>query len=381
MIKIDKPIIYLDNAATTPLLDPVKEVMTNTFAAYGNPSSLYQIGQDANKIIEDSRESIADYIGCSPQEIIFESCGSEANTHALFSTYDYAQAHGLGNHIIASKIEHHSILAACEYLRTYRGAAVTYLDVDKDGFIDIHQLEKSINLNTCLISIMAANNEVGTIQNIKEIKRIADAYGLIFHSDCVQLFGHAPLHIDDIDLFSMSGHKIGAPKGIGLLFIKHTTPILPYIFGTQERGLRGGTQNTAYIAALAEAVRQLPASQDDVRKLSDYMRNRILAEIPGVWLNGPMDENRLANNLNFSFAGIRGEELMILLDMYGICVSTGSACNSSSGESSHVLTAMGLTNDEADSSIRISFSPQNTIKEIDFTVNRMKELINQLRSR
>jgi len=299
-------------------------------------------------MLTNAKRDIADVLGCEPEELIFTSCGSESNCQALFSIYDYAQAHGLGNHIITSQIEHHSTLSACDYLARYRGAEITYVGVDEFGRVNPDDVANAVDINTCLISIMDSNNEIGTIQAVNKFKEIADQHGIFYHADAVQSFMHRKLDLDNYDLFSASGHKIGAPKGIGLLYHRIGTPLLPLIHGTQEGGLRGGTQNMLGIVGLSEAVKyhanHMLSANNHILDVSDHMKRRILAEIPGARLNGhPLI--RLANNLNFSIPDIRGEEAMILLDMQNVQVSTGSACNSSSGEPSHVLTAIGLNSD------------------------------------
>ena len=381
---INKNTIFLDCAATMPLLPSVKERMMEAMDLYGNPSSLYQLGQDAAHEIKQARELIADYINCDPECIIFNSGGSEGNSQAIISFYEYAVKNGLGNHIITSQIEHHSVLNACKYLEEYRGAEVTYLGVDSNGIVRTDDIERFVTNDTCLISIMGVNNEIGTIQDMYFIGEIARYYNALYHSDCVQEFGHVNFDATNVDMFSMSAHKLGGPKGVGFLYLTKYTPLLPLIHGTQNNSLRGGTYNTLGIIGLAEAVKQSMDNMYEwnrqILKLTSHMKKRIMAEIPKVKLNGS-ERQRTVNNLNFSFDGIRGEELMIMLDMRGICVSTGSACNSDSGEPSYVLKAIGLSDDEANSSIRITLSQNNTLEEIDYAVDRIKETVEFLRRR
>lgn len=380
----NKKQIYLDSAATTKLLPCVQDAIKDAMQYFGNPSSLYSEGQIAYHMLTNAKRDIADVLGCEPEELIFTSCGSESNCQALFSIYDYAQAHGLGNHIITSQIEHHSTLSACDYLARYRGAEITYVGVDEFGRVNPDDVANAVDINTCLISIMDSNNEIGTIQAVNKFKEIADQHGIFYHADAVQSFMHRKLDLDNYDLFSASGHKIGAPKGIGLLYHRIGTPLLPLIHGTQEGGLRGGTQNMLGIVGLSEAVKyhanHMLSANNHILDVSDHMKRRILAEIPGARLNGhPLI--RLANNLNFSIPDIRGEEAMILLDMQNVQVSTGSACNSSSGEPSHVLTAIGLNSDQANSSIRISLNEDINLEDADYAVDKLKDVVKILRER
>lgn len=375
-------IIYLDNAATTPLLPEVKEQITDYFDDYGNPSSLYQIGQNNKAAILFARCQIADTLAVDPDRIIFTSGASESNCMAIKSTFDMLKSQG--NHIITSKIEHHSILECLHYLEKYHGAEVTYLDVDEYGRIDPVDVGAAITSKTILVTIMSSNNEIGTIQNISSINNIVKSYGILFHSDGTQSFLKHGLDTNDFDMLSISAHKIGGPKGIGALYVKDGVDIPPLITGTQENNRRGGTENIFGIIGFGEAVyitnRNKPEWNQYISNLSCHFANRVLEEIPDCHLNGH-PSIRLVNNVNISFDDIRGEELMFLLDMFGICVSTGSACNSSSGEPSHVLKAIGLSDDEANSSIRFSFSHDNTMEEVDFVVDILKEQIERLRNK
>lgn len=377
--------IYLDNGATTPLLPEVKQAMIAQMEKYGNPSSLYMIGAENKIALRNARTQVATLVGCNRNEIYFTSGASESNSWVFMQVFDYAQKHGLGNHIITSMIEHHSILEVCDYLHKYRGADITYLGVNKDGYVQSSTLQDAIRpRETCLVSIMASNNEVGSIQKIVSLADIAHKSGVLFHTDATQSLGKVNLEYitPNVDYMSASAHKISGPKGTGMLYAKKGTPLLPHIFGTQENGLRGGTENVIGIVGFGEACKQyyehIYEWNQHVMELSGHMRDRVLDEIQGVRLNGRAFP-RLVGNLNFSFDGVNGEELMTMLDMNGICVSTGSACNSSSGQPSHVLMALGLTKEQADSSIRISISHENTMKEIDYVVDVLKETVNELR--
>ena len=379
---MNKKIIYLDNAATTRLLSAVEQEIIDYLDDYGNPSSLYQIGVNNKAIIQYARCQIADTLGVEPDRIIFTSGASESNCMAIKSTFDMLKSRG--NHIITSKIEHHSIIGCLHYLEKYHGAEVTYLDVDQYGRVDPVDVGTAITEKTILITIMASNNEIGTIQNISSINNIAKSYGILFHSDGTQSYLKHDLNTKDFDMLSVSAHKIGGPKGIGALYVKEGIDIPPLITGTQEMGLRGGTENILGIVGFGEAAyiasRKMSDWNQHISELAYHFVMRVTNEIPDCRLNGHPGI-RLVNNVNISFDGIRGEELMILLDMFGICVSTGSACNSSSGEPSHVLKAIGLSDDEANSSIRFSFSHENTMEEIDFTIERLKELVERLRNK
>lgn len=379
---MDKKIIYLDNAATTSLLPEVKQKMIDYMDDYGNPSSLYQLGVNNKEAIRFARCQIASTLRADPEEIIFTSSGSEANNFVIRSVFDMMQQKG--NHIITSKIEHHSTLECLHYLEKYRGAEVTYLDVDQYGRIDPSDVGAAITPKTILITIMASNNEIGTLQNISSINSIAKSYDILYHADGVQSYLHHNLSTANFDFLSISSHKIGGPKGVGALYVKKGINLLPLISGTQENNKRGGTQNIIGIVGFGEATYYADKNMYDwnnyVSNIAYHFKNRVLNEIPNCHLNGHPGI-RLSNNVNISFDGIRGEELLILLDMYGICVSTGSACNSSSNEPSHVLKAIGLSDEEANSSIRFTFSHENTLEEVDFAVDRLKELVERLRTK
>lgn len=375
--------IYLDNAATTkPGPEVIEAMLPYHKDYYGNASSPYSLGQESRRAIAKARAEIARCIGAKDYEIYFTSGGSEADNWALKAA---AEAYSSkGKHIITTKIEHHAILHTCEYLEKH-GYDVTYLNVDEFGMVKLDELKKSIRPDTILISVMFANNEIGTIQPIKEIGKIAKEHDILFHTDAVQAFGQAPINVDKlhIDMLSSSAHKIHGPKGIGFLYVRHSVKIPSFIHGgTQERGLRAGTENVPGIVGYAKAAQ---IAVDTMRKrtahemsLKYHLIQRISAEISDVKLNGSIT-NRLPNNANFSFKGVRGESVLTLLDMNGICVSTGSACSSSSAVPSHVLKAIGLSDDEANGSIRITLSEENTMEEIDFVVDVLKRTVGQLR--
>lgn len=377
-------IIYMDNAATTPVKPEVFKAMVPYFGElYGNPASIYRFSGEANKAVEEAREKLAALIGAKPREIYFTGGGSESDNWALkavaFAKRDQ------GKHIITTKIEHHAILHTCEYLEKL-GFEVTYLDVDENGVVDLKQLEESIRPDTILISIMFANNEIGTIQPISEIGRIAHSHGVLFHTDAVQAFGHVPIAVEKmgIDLLSASGHKINGPKGIGIMYIKDGIKIGSFIHGgSQERGRRAGTHNTPGIVGFGKAAelaaREMSATMEKESKLRDYLIERVLKEIPYTKLNGHRTQ-RLSNNANFSFRFIEGESLLIMLDQNGICASSGSACTSGSLDPSHVLLAIGLPHEIAHGSLRLTISDRNTKDEVDFVVEKLKEIVGRLRS-
>ena len=374
--------IYLDNAATTPLLPAVREAMVQSFDNFGNPSALYDIGAENKEKIYRVKSQLSNVINCcNPDNIVITSGASESNSYALLSTYNKFK--GVGNHIITSKIEHHSILLACEFLEKYHGAEITYLDVDSQGCINPDDVFKAIRGNTILVSIMTANNETGSIQPIEKIyDKIKDVNpDIIFHTDATQAFCHINTQIIPFDLCSFSAHKFGGPKGIGGLYIKYNLDIPPYIFGTQQLARRGGTENVPAIIGMGVAAeisnKNLNNWYDYTLNLSTYFLNRVLSEIPGTRKNSP--NIRLPGIVNIRFDRVRGEELMMLLNMHKIYVSTGSACNSLSNEPSYVLKAIGLTDEEANSSIRFSFSHNNTKEEIDYVVDILKELVPSLR--
>ncbi len=377
--------IYLDNAATTKTAPEVVEAMLPYFSElYGNPSSIYSIATKSKEAITQGREAIARVLGAGPEEIYFTAGGSEADNWALKATFEAYKAKG--NHIITTKIEHHAILHTCQYLEKERGAKVTYLDVDENGLVSLEQLEKAITPETILISIMFANNEIGTIQPIREIGRIAREHGILFHTDAVQAFGQLPISVEEcqIDMLSSSGHKINGPKGIGFLYIRKGVKIRSFVHGgAQERKRRAGTENVpgivGYGVAARRAVETMKERTDKEIALRDYMIDRIRKEIPNCKLNGH-PSLRLPNNVNFSFEFVEGESLLIMLDMAGICASSGSACTSGSLDPSHVLLAIGLPHEIAHGSLRLTLSEEISKEDIDFTVDKIKEIVSRLRS-
>jgi cysteine desulfurase len=374
--------IYLDHAATTQVDERVLEVMKPYFTEkFGNASSLHQYGQEAKIALDRSREIIAKKINAEPEEIIFTSGGTESDNLAIKGVA-YANRKK-GNHIITSKIEHPAVLNTCKYLEK-QGFKLTYLDVDKEGFIDLKQLEKSIGKNTILISIMYANNEIGVIQNIGKIGEICRKHKILFHSDAVQSFTKIPIDVKkiSIDLLSFSAHKIHGPKGVGALFVKKGVGIEALNHGGgHEFGLRSGTENVSGIVGFAKAVELVTEDQiEHMQKLRDKLIEGILKKIPDTQLNGPRGDKRLCNNVNIAFNFIEGEGLLMHLDMKGIAVSTGSACSSKELKASHVLTAIDLRPDIAHGSIRFSMGRENTEEEIDYTIESLIEIVQKLRN-
>lgn len=375
--------IYLDNAATTKTRPEVVEAMLPYFnEMYGNPSSVYEFASQNKKAVDDARGIIAKALGADITEIYFTGGGTEADNWALKATAEAYE--GKGNHIITSKIEHHAILHTCEYLEK-KGFEVTYVDVDEAGIIKLDQLEKAIRPTTILISVMFANNEIGTIQPIKEIGAIAKKHKVLFHTDAVQAFGQVNIDVNDmnIDMLSASAHKLNGPKGIGFLYIRKGVKIRSLIHGGgQERQRRAGTENVPGVVGFGKAVEIAMATlQERAEKeteLRNYLIKRVLAEVPYVRLNGDRTR-RLPNNVNFSFQFIEGESLLIMLDMSNICASSGSACTSGSLDPSHVLLSIGLPHEIAHGSLRLTLSEDNTKEEMDYTVDRIKEIVDKLR--
>ena len=377
-------VIYLDNAATTKVAGEVVEAMLPYFTEnYGNPSSVYSFASKNKEAITTQREIIADALGAKANEIYFTAGGSESDNWALKAT---AEAYkDKGNHIITTKIEHHAILHTAEYLEK-NGFEVTYLDVDENGVVRLEDLKAAIRPTTILISIMFANNEIGTIEPIKEIGAIAKEHGILFHTDAVQAFGQLPINVDEcnIDMLSASGHKLNGPKGIGFLYIRKGVKIRSFVHGGgQERKRRAGTENVPGIVgigtATARAIRTMEERTAKEAKLRDYLISRVLEEVPYTKLNGH-PEKRLPNNANFSFRFIEGESLLIMLDMKGICASSGSACTSGSLDPSHVLLAIGLPHEIAHGSLRLTLSDETTKEDIDYVVDCLKEIVANLRN-
>ena len=379
-----KQLIYLDNAATTKTRPEVVEAMLPYFTEYyGNPSSVYEFSAEPKRAIAQARETIAKALGAKSNEIYFTYGGTESDNWALISTAEAYQAKG--KHIITTKIEHHAILHTCEYLEQ-RGFEVTYLDVDEFGVVKLDELEKAIRPDTILISVMTANNEIGSIQPIKEVGEIAKEHNILFHTDAVQAYGHIPIDVEDmhIDFLSASGHKLNGPKGVGFLYIRNTVKIGSFIHGgAQERGRRAGTENVPGIVGFGVAadlsMKNMEANQKKETELRDYLIGQIEANFPNSKLNGSRS-NRLPNNVNFSFPFIEGESLLIMLDMKGICASSGSACTSGSLDPSHVLLAIGLRHEMAHGSLRLTLSHENTKEEMDTVVRELKVIVDRLQA-
>lgn len=376
-------IIYLDNAATTPARPEVVQAMLPYFTQkFANPSAIYSITNEVNSAIDNARKTIAKSLNANANEIYFTAGGSESDNWAIKSTA-YALK-GKGKHIITSKIEHHAVLHTCQFLEKL-GYEVTYLDVDEDGVVKLDDLKAAIRPDTILISIMSANNEIGTIQPIKEIGAIAKEHGILFHTDAVQAYAHIPMDVDEmnIDMLSASGHKLNGPKGIGFLYVRKGTKLPSFIHGgAQERKKRAGTENVTGIIGLGKAVEiafdTLDERMKKERELSNRLIERISKEIPYARLNGHRTD-RLPNNVNFSFQFIEGESMLLMLDSKGICASSGSACTSGSLDPSHVLLAIGLPHEIAHGSLRLTLSEVNTIEEMDYVVDNLKVIVDGLR--
>ena len=380
----DKKMIYLDNAATTRTDPKVVEAMLPYFTEYyGNPSSVYEFSGISKKAVTDAREILARSIGAKTQEIYFTAGGSESDNWAIKAA---AEAFGKkGKHIITSKIEHHAVLHTCEYLEK-QGYEVTYLDVDEDGMVKLDELRNAIRPDTILISIMFANNEIGVIEPIREIGEIAKEHGIPFHTDAVQAYGHVPINVDEyhIDMMSASAHKINGPKGIGFLYIRTGVKIRSFIHGgAQERKRRAGTENVPGIVGFGKAAEIAMASMEERSRqeaqLRDYLMEKVLAQVPYTRVNGHRTR-RLPNNCNFSFQFIEGESLLIMLDMAGICGSSGSACTSGSLDPSHVLLAIGLPHEIAHGSLRLTLSQENTKEEMDYVADQITRIVERLRN-
>ncbi len=399
--------IYLDNAATTAMAPEVLSAMMPYFQEfYGNPGGIYGLSNKAKRAVNEARQTIADSLGAERSEIYFTSGGTESDNWALVGIAESYE--GKGKHIITSAVEHHGVLHTCQYLEQ-RGFEVTYVGVDREGVLDMEKLRRSIRPDTILISVMFANNEVGTLQPIKEIGQLARERGILFHTDAVQAYGHLPIDVKEyhIDLLSASGHKLRGPKGIGFLYVSKEVKIHSFMHGgAQERGRRAGTENVPAVVGLGTAVAELlkPAEKyrDDIRAVSDeggetehpltvmqfrqqrerelaeYLIRRIEEEIPLCRLNGS-GKQRLANNVNFSFDFVEGESLLILLDQQGICASGGSACTTGATDPSHVLLAMGASLEQARGALRMTLSAENTKEELDEVVDVLKAAVQRLR--
>ena len=370
---------YFDNSATTQIKEEVlKEMLPYLSVEYGNPSSIYTLGRNAKRAIEEARRRVASLINCKPEEVYFTSCGSESDNTALKGiAYKNKEK---GNHIITSKIEHPAILNSCENLEN-KGFKVTYVDVESSGEINLEKLKNSINNQTILISIMYANNEIGTIQPIEEIAQIAHKNNIIFHTDAVQAVGNIPIDVQkmNIDMLSLSGHKIYAPKGIGALYVKKEIEFERFLDGGhQEKNKRAGTENVAEIVGLGKACqiaeRNLKEYQNKLRTLRDYCLKSIKEKIPNIHVNGTM-ESRLPGNLNICIEGVNSSELLFKLDSVGICASGGSACSSGESSPSHVLTAIGIKQDLAKGALRLTFGDFNTKEDVDYLVYQLEKIV------
>lgn len=380
-------VIYMDNAATTSVKPEVLNAMLPYFTEeYGNPSSVYSFAQKSRTAIDETRETIAGIIGAAKSnEIYFTAGGSESDNWALKSA-----AFGLkdkGNHIITTRIEHHAILNTCAFLEK-NGFEVTYLNVDNEGFVSLSDLENAITNRTILISVMFANNEIGTIEPVKEIGEIAHRHGIIFHTDAVQAMCHVPINVMDmnIDLLSASAHKFNGPKGVGFMYMNNRCKLEPFIHGgSQERARRAGTSNVPGIVGMGTAAlsvsRDYETISSEITALRNYMVNRIMQEIPDTTFDGPStgDVRRLPGNMHFCFKGVSGDSLLIMLDMKGICASSGSACAAGSIAPSHVLTAIGRNAEESKGALRLSISADTTKEEADYVINTLKSVVERLR--
>lgn len=375
--------IYLDHAATTPVKQEVLDAMMPYFTQnFGNPSSVYQVAQINKKAVDEAREKVASLLGAHPNEIFFTAGGSESDNWAIKGIVEANKSKG--NHIITSKIEHHAVLHTCEYLEK-QGYEVTYLNVNENGQIDLDELKAAIKDTTILITIMYANNEVGSIMPIKEIGQIAKEHGVAFHTDAVQAIGQVKINVKDenIDALSMSGHKIYGPKGVGVLYIRRGLKITNLIHGgAQERGRRAGTENVPGIVGLAKAMELAYTDFEEkntrIKGLRDKLMNGILNTVPYCKLNGD-PVNRLSNNVNIGFEFVEGESLLLLLDMNGVAASSGSACTSGSLDPSHVLLALGLPHEKAHGSLRMTLGEKTTEEEIDYVLEKLPAIVQRMR--
>ena len=375
--------VYLDYSATTPVKEEVlKEMIPYFTEKFGNPSSLYDIGLESKEAVTHAREQVAALINAKPQEIYFTAGGTEADNWAVFGTVEKLKSKG--NHIITTKIEHHAMLHSCAFLEK-EGCQITYLDIDQEGRIDLKQLEDAITDKTVLISIMLVNNEIGTIQPVKEAAAIAKKHGILFHTDAVQGLGNVPIDVKDmgVDMMSVSSHKIYGPKGSGALYIRKGVNIANYMHGGgQESRKRAGTENLAGIIGFVKAAElariNFESHVKHCTKLRDYLKDRILSEIPDTFINGTM-EGRHPGNLNITFKYIEGESILLLLNQYGISVSTGSACSSASLEPSHVLTALGVPVEMIHGTVRFTVGDFTTKEDIDYVVDHLKTIVEKLR--
>ncbi len=379
--------VYLDNNATTPLLPEVKKKISESMDLYANPSSLHQFGKKVNRVMSRAREEFASYLNKSTEEFIYTSSGTESNNMILKGIYQNNLSKGKETHIITSEIEHPSIINTCEYLRS-KGAEISYITVDNNGVVNTEKIKQSIKPYTSLISVMYANNETGVIQPVAEIGKIAKEFNVPFHSDAVQAFMKIDIDIDknNIDFLTLGGHKFGAPKGIGALFYNNNKihlidPLL--LGGHQENGIRASTENLYYILGFTEAVKVISKNHkeriNEVKRLTEHLKKGIDENIPDIIFNGGESNNRLPNTLNYSFLGIEGQSMVLTLDTHGIAVSTGSACSQANDDASYVILSMGRSENEAMSSIRFSLGWETTQKEIDYTIDKLIQVVKELR--
>ena len=375
--------IYADNAATTKMSDKALETMMSLISTtYGNPSSLYEFGQKAKEVLEQARRDVAEAIGADPKEILFTSGGSEADNQALITAAKLGEAKGK-KHIISTAFEHHAVLHTLKKLEK-EGFEVTLLDVHSNGIVLPEQVEEAIREDTCLVTVMYANNEIGTIQPIREIGAVCRKHGVLFHTDAVQAVGHIKVNVEDdnIDMLSASGHKFHGPKGVGFLYAKKGIRLVNLIEGgAQEKGKRAGTENVPGIASMATALKEAVSGLDEYKAKLTPVRDKIikgLSEIPHSAVNGDL-EHRVPSNINFCFEGIEGESLLLLLDDKGIAASSGSACTSGSLDPSHVLLAIGRVHDVAHGSLRLSLGEDITDEDADYIINSVKEVVEYLR--
>ena len=387
-VKILEKIIYVDNAATTPVAKPVLQAMLPYFCEeYGNPSSIfYSVGARNNEVVARQHERVAKCLGCSAGEIFFTSCGSEADNWAIKGTA-HRMARAGKKHLITSAIEHHAVLHSMKALEK-EGFEVTYLPVDSEGFVRVQDVEAAIRPDTALVTIMFANNEIGTIEPVQEIAAVCHKHSVWFHTDAVQAAGAVPINVQElgVDMLSLSGHKFNGPKGTGVLYVRRG--ILPDTFmdgGAQEKGRRAGTENVAGMVGLATALENATATMDEkmqeLTEMRDYVLRRV-QQLPQVKINGPVGgDKRLPNNVNASFIAAEGESLLLMLDMKGICASSGSACASGSLDPSHVLLAIGLPHEKAHCSLRISFGVQNTMEDAKAVCDALDEIVPAVRNR
>jgi len=376
--------IYLDHAATTPVDPRVVEAMLPFYTEkYGNASAIYSLARESRRALENARETVAEILNAQPREIVFTACGTESDNAAIKGVAEANQDRG--NHIVTTAIEHEAVLETCKYLEK-RGFRVTYLPVDQYGTVDLVELEKAITPETILVSVMMANNEVGTIQPLAEIAEIIKGRGIYFHTDAVQAGGALDLDVEKlgVDLLALSGHKFYAPKGVGVLYVRQGTKLMPQMLGGgQEKNRRSGTENVAQIVGLARALelahQERPEENPRIQRLRDRLKDGLLETVPDTIFNGH-PTNRLANNASFCFKGVEGEQILLALDLNGVGASTGSACTSASSEPSHVLTAMGIPAAIAHGAVRMTFGRSNTDEDVDTVLKLLPDIVEKQRA-